>query len=172
MLKTKPTIWGIFINENPSVPSSQDIFIEKYALTEFEARKFIVTYSINKLNQLEPNKKEHKPLWLGQKPDSDGYYLMYGLPGPNESRLDIIKFTTYRGWTATYLIEEKILSIMYKAITRVEVEFEKSETKGNEIVKCQIDKDKKVVRDLSNPRDAMLFAIENRRKAVEGIPSE
>lgn len=172
MSKNKISVYGIYESNFCETKNLDYNFTEQYGVTIFEARKYCFEQAKSKLSSLLSSNEYNNivntsnivPLWYGQVPAQDGYHLIYGHPGPDESKIDIVKYTTINGWFgATTRTCEKVYSIYYKPIYRV-----KEETNVN--TPCQTEPmekftvQEKKVRDPSNIRDALLIEIERKRK--------
>lgn len=140
----RPRVLGIYQTQTEG---GELLFTNEYAVTEFEAQKHCVETCRQKLLELggyvnynpdtigDDSHGGIKVLWFGQTPPVPGFYLIYGLPGPNKSKIDIIKYEKGKGWLSEYNIFKKLFSIEYRPIYRVKVEVEENIVKG-EVVKC------------------------------------
>lgn len=151
-----------------------DAFTGKYALTPYEARKYCVTRAKEVLKENDPespqlgsDEEKNSPLWFGQEPPDNGFWLCYGLPGPNDSLIHLVKYT--KGWFSNST--EVVFTIKYSQMERVSTE--KTSPPISEIVKSSVGPMTRS-RDINNPRDNLLFCIENgvNLKSVSESPSE
>lgn len=138
-----------------------EIFQRKYAVWSYEAREYCISEATKRLKELDPNSTQKIPLWLGQTPGNDGYYMVYGNPGPDDTLIYISKYRTVSGWFGGKYPElNKLYSIRYETMERVDIGKKTvSPLRTPEIVKSATIPDK--VRDLSDPRDNLLFQIES-----------
>jgi hypothetical protein len=137
-----------------------ETFSSKYAKTKYEAKKYCRNEARRRLKELDPLSTQKKPLWLGETPSVDGYYMLYGKPGPDKSLIFIQRFQTISGWFGGKRPEiDKIYEIHFKEIERVGFEFAKPPPPPSQIVKSSVQEVQRI-RDLTVPRDQMLFAIE------------
>lgn len=146
-------VYAIFENE---------IFQKKYAVWSYEAKEYCISEATKRLKELDPNSTQKIPLWLGQTPENDGYYMVYGKPGPDDSLIYISRYRTVSGWFGGKYPElNKLYSIRYEIMERVDMgkKIESPTHTPPEIVKSATLPEK--VRDLNDPRDNLLFQIES-----------
>lgn len=96
-----------------------EIFTSQYAQTKFEALKYCVHIIKEEYKKLTGKEEYERILWFGETPPSEGIYPIYGLPGPNVSKIDIVQFITTKGWFGSCNSTKRLFSIHYKPIFRV-----------------------------------------------------
>ena len=138
-----------------------EIFQKKYAMWSYEAKEYCISEATKRLKELDPNSTQTIPLWLGQSPEKNGYYMVYGNPGPDDSLIHISRYQTVSGWFGGKYPElNKLYSIRYESMERVDMGKKMdSPNRTPEIVKSTVAPDK--VRDLNDPRYNLLFLIES-----------
>jgi hypothetical protein len=108
----------------------------------------------------EVNINDIKIYWCGQEFTTDGYHIVYAMPGPNESKIDIIRreTVTVRGWisNSTHTETDKVYSIEYIRYGRVDV-LDPQEKPEPTIV--QTSENKTIV--LDDPKSYLLYNITN-----------
>ena len=136
-------------------------FSGKYAVTQFEAHKYMIKRASEEMQRFGNDNTTQDPLWYGQIPPENGVYLIYGLPGPDKSVVRVIRW--WKGWLGN--VSEPLFTIEIREMERVDSEVKLvTNSEPREIVKCST-QSRTIVRDLQNPRDALLFEIEKRRNA-------
>lgn len=148
------------------------IFINKYAVTAFEARKYCVERARDVLKEHDENAlqlvsdEKRRPLWFGEEPDLSGFWMSYGFPGPNESLIKITNYTS--SWFKTSYIAEDIFVIKYVNMERVDVLTPKTSPLV-EIVKSSVGTISRT-RDIGDPHDSLLLSIESFKRNDEDKP--
>ena len=146
------TQYGIFEN---------GIFNCKYACTKFEARKHCVDRAREKAHELEKENyyyekfnKDSPVLVFGQIPAIPGVYIQNAVPDHDCHSFNLINATS--SWYSSTLIPSVIFTISFSPIERVNIDLFKPES---DLVKVEVG-NRKVIRDLNDPRDALLAEIE------------
>ena len=151
--------YGIYCWEASPSPKGTEVFMDLFALTEFEARKYCLDAARERMASLGwVNAATTKPLWYGEKPASDGLFLLYGLPGPNETQVDVVRYyMTPKGWlTSSTQASEVLASYRYKVMNRVPENLALQTSVTTVTTSEGVTK----VRDLNKPHEALLSAIE------------
>jgi hypothetical protein len=154
------TKWGIYINNN---------FTGEYASSPLEAQRYIVQRAKEELKKYVPELTQERPLWRGEEPESDGHWLIYGLPGPKKSVVNIVQYTTTRPWFGAATRESRVVyNVSYETIQRVKLNQEEEPQAEEEHPQVDASYEQgpsvKKYRDPSNPHDQLLNAIERGKK--------
>lgn len=154
--------YGIFEN---------GIFNCKYACSQFEARKHCVEEAKKKAKELEKDSnygkfnEESSVLVYGAVPPTPGMYIQNAVPEP-ESKCNSFNLinATKTWWYSTPSIHI-VYNLSFSPIYRVETDL--SSKYDVDIVKTEVGS-RKVIRDLNDPRDALLAEIEGVVKSMSG----
>ena len=142
----------------------------KYACSKFEARKHCVERAKEKAEGLEKGgyyyekfNKESHVLVFGEIPSTPGMYIQNAVPDHDCTSFQLINASPT--WYSSALTLTPIFTISFSLIHRVDTDPSKFES---EIIKTEVG-DRKVIRDLNDPRDALLAEIEGliEKKKIE-----
>ena len=145
------------------------VFTNIFAVTSFEAQEWCLRIAKEFTETLVGERINPGILWCGQLPQESSICLVYANPGPDKTRLNVVRCTKNRGWLGSEWWESVVLkSYEIKSIIRASPK-PKSVASNNNVIVYEVIENKRVreVREGSS-FDNLLVEIRSRaNKTVE-----